>query len=165
MLCHIDWWLHTFSLTHDLRKTAAAVLVSTVLSQHRPPPCCWQQSIDRCHSPVIYSCSSSANLHMFMISTSDVPWNDKSKFSVCLREKDSFSWQANGTSTEELQSFGPCSHFITLTCGLLQEDDDFHSRHWHQIDRRWSFSTQMRAHFLKETLTKGPLHRFSALTL
>lgn len=90
-----------------------------------------------------------------MISKSDTALNDKSCFYMCLREREKIAFLDRLMA--HLQR-GPGRHFITLTCGLLQEDEDVHSRRWRQIDHRWSFSTQMRAH-LPSIFERRPSHR------
>lgn len=52
---------------------------------------------------------------------------------MCLTEKEKIAFLDRLMA--HLQR-SPDRHFITLTCGLLQEDEDFHSRHWRQIDHR-----------------------------
>lgn len=68
-----------------------------------------------------------------MISKSDTALNDKSCFYMCLREREKIAFLDRLMA--HLQR-GPGRHFITLTCGLLQEDEDVHSRRWRQIDHR-----------------------------
>lgn len=110
--------------------------------QLKPQWC--KQSIDHCRSLVIAFKVAAAPWRQLFTSLwfqNQTPLNDKSCFYMCLREKEKIAFLHRLMA--HLQRG---RHFITLTCGLLQEDEDAHSRRWRQIDHRWSFSTQMRAH-------------------
>lgn len=101
--------------------------------QLKPQRC--QQSIDPCRSLVAFKVAAAPRRQMFtsLCFENQTPLNDKSCFYMRLREKEKIAFLDRLMA--HLQR-GSGRHFITLTCGLLQEDEDVLSRRWRQIDHR-----------------------------